>query len=388
MKKINISEPYFDQEEINEITQVLISKWVTQGPKTESFEKAFADYHGVKHGIAVTSCTTGLELILRALGVGQGDEVIIPSLSWVATANAIKILGATPVFVDVEKMTCNLNIQTIQSAITSKTKAIIPVHLFGRCIDIRALKKTLPPSILIIEDAACAIGASYDGIFCGQESDGAVFSFHPRKVITTGEGGMILVNDDKLALKLRQLRNHGQSPYPSKQANFKCISDVDELGFNYRMTDIQSAMGLAQLKKIDFLIQRRQEVASWYFNVFRGCSDLLLPARPINVKERITWQSFVVLMNARHLRDECIDYIQSQGIQTRPATHCIPLLSYYYNEQRNPKSYAVAHDVFESSISLPMYVGLTKDDILYIYQAFESFFKMKSNELSKLNHDT
>jgi perosamine synthetase len=379
MKKINISEPYFNQEETDEITQVLRSKWVTQGPKTEAFEKAFAQYHGVKHGIAVTSCTTGLELILRALGIGQGDEVIIPSLSWVATANAIKILGAIPIFVDVEKLTCNLDLQTIQCAITPKTKAIIPVHLFGRCIDISALKKILPPSILIIEDAACAIGASYDGKFCGQESDGAVFSFHPRKVITTGEGGMMLVNDDQLALKLRQLRNHGQCPYPSNRADFKYISDVDELGFNYRMTDIQSAMGLAQLKKLDFLIQHRQEVASWYFEVFQGADHLLLPAKPVDIKERITWQSFVVLLNTPHLRDECMAYLQTQGIQTRPATHCMPLLSYYYDEQRDPQSYAVAHDIFVNSISLPIYVGLTKEDILYIYQAFENFFKMKSN---------
>jgi perosamine synthetase len=307
MKKINISEPYFNQDELNSIAEVLESKWVTQGPKTEAFEKQFAQYHKVKHAIAVTSCTTGLELVLRAFGIGAGDDVIIPSLSWVATANAVKILGANPVFVDVELLTCNLDLSKLTNAITPQTKAIIPVHLFGRCIDISALKKVIPNHILIIEDAACAIGATYHGHYCGQESDAAVFSFHPRKVITTGEGGMILLNSDQIAQKLRQMRNHGQSTTPSSKTEFKYISDVDELGFNYRMTDIQSAMGLAQLKKLDFLIEQRNVVADLYFDVFKDAKHLLLPAKA-NEQDIITWQSFVVLLDSpiKDLRNECM----------------------------------------------------------------------------------
>jgi len=381
MKKINISEPYFDQEEFNEISKVLDSKWVTQGSKTELFERRFAEYHKVGNAIAVTSCTTGLELVLRAFGIGNGDDVIIPSLSWVATANAIKILGANPIFVDVEYETCNLDITKVKDAITPKTKAIVPVHLFGRCIDISKLKAILPSHILIIEDAACAIGASYHGNYCGQESDAAVFSFHPRKVITTGEGGMIILNSNEIAQKLRQMRNHGQSLIHSTRIEFECISDVDDLGFNYRMTDIQASMGLAQMKKLDFLIYQRNLVADFYFDIFKDFKNILLPKKVGN-KDIVTWQSFVVLLdtNVSYLRNECIAYLQSKGIQTRPATHCIPMLTYYKQSKTSVDSYRISKNIFVSSISLPIYVGLSRDDISYIHQVLCDFFKMHNVE--------
>jgi perosamine synthetase len=376
--KMNIAEPYFDHEEIDQISEVLRSKWVTQGSKTEAFEKDFARYHQVQHGIAVTSCTTGLELVLRALGIGDGDEVIIPSLSWVATANAVQIVGAKAIFVDVEKSTCNLNLSVLQNAISPKTKAIIPVHLFGRCIDIQALKQILPAHIYIIEDAACATGATnQNGRYCGQDSHAAVFSFHPRKVITTGEGGMILVNDAQLTQTLRQMRNHGQATLVNPPPDFQYISDVDVLGFNYRMTDIQAAMGLAQLKKLDFLIKERNKVAHLYLDCFKDMPSILLPPPASSPKEIITWQSFVILLapHIKHLRNACMAYLQANGIQTRPATHCIPRLSYYFSPDRLYSDFEVADEIFTSSISLPLLINLCQEDIDLIKDLMLSFFQ-------------
>jgi perosamine synthetase len=356
----------------------LSSKWVTQGPKTESFEKAFAKYHQVQHGIAVTSCTTGLELVLRALGIGRGDEVIIPSLSWVATANAVEIVGAKAIFVDVEQSTFNLDLSTLKNALSPKTKAIIPVHLFGRCLDIQALKQILPSHIYIIEDAACATGATnQNGRYCGQDSHAAVFSFHPRKVITTGEGGMILVNDSQLAQTLRQMRNHGQATVVNPHPDFQLISDVDMLGFNYRMTDIQSAMGLAQLKKLDFLIKARNKVADLYFDRFKDITWVLLPKPALSPKEIITWQSFVILLDPaiKHLRNACMAYLQANGIQTRPATHCIPRLAYYFSQDRLYSDFKVADEIFTSSISLPLLIDLSQEEIDVIRDLMLSFFQ-------------
>jgi dTDP-4-amino-4,6-dideoxygalactose transaminase len=232
------------EEEWQAVREPLLSGWLTQGPKVAAFEKAFAERHQVKHALATTSCTTALHLALAALGIGPGDEVIVPSFTWVATANAVLYCGATPVLCDVDPRTNNIDTASAASRVTERTRAVVPVHLFGLCADMDALRAALPPRVKIVEDAACAAGAAYKGVPAGGLGDVACFSFHPRKSISTGEGGMLVTNDADLAARADVMRNHGASiseeqrhhgPQPYLLAAF------DELGFNYRMTDIQAA---------------------------------------------------------------------------------------------------------------------------------------------------
>ncbi|MGH6959027.1 MAG: DegT/DnrJ/EryC1/StrS family aminotransferase, partial [Dongiaceae bacterium] len=243
---IAIARPDTGDEEWQALREPLQTGWLTQGPKVAAFEKAFAARHGVKHAIATTSCTTALHLILAAMDIGPGDEVIVPSFTWIATANVVLYCGATPVFVDIEPHSFNLDPRQLGAKLTRRTKAIIAVHLFGLCADIDAIAAAAP-GIPIIEDAACAAGAAYKGRHAGTLGLAAAFSFHPRKSITTGEGGMVTTLDERLARRATMLRNHGaEIPEEVRHAAPKpyVLSDFHLLGFNYRMTDLQGAVGL------------------------------------------------------------------------------------------------------------------------------------------------
>ena len=240
-RNIAISLPATGEDEWQAVREPILSGWLTQGPKVAEFEKQFAKRHQVNHALAVTSCTTGLHLILAAMEIGPGDEVIVPAFTWVATANVVLHCGATPVFVDVCKKTFNMDPAQILKKVTKKTKAIIPVHLFGLCADIDDIKSIIPTHIKIIEDAACAVGASYNGKWAGSLGDAASFSFHPRKSITTGEGGMVTTNNTKLAQHMNQMRNHGASISEEQRHKGQkpyVLPDFNLLGFNYRMTDL------------------------------------------------------------------------------------------------------------------------------------------------------
>ena len=239
-RNIAIAQPVTGKDEWMATRESIESGWLTQGPKVREFEEQFASMHEVKHALAVTSCTTGLHLALAAMDVGLGDEVIVPAFTWVSSANVVLYCGAKPVFVDVCPKTFNLDIAQVAEKITRKTKAIIPVHLFGLCVDMDALKSVLPEHVKVLEDAACAAGAQYKDAHAGSLGDAASFSFHPRKTITTGEGGMVTTNDDLLFERMAQMRNHGatvseeqrhRGPKPHN------LPDFNLLGFNYRMTD-------------------------------------------------------------------------------------------------------------------------------------------------------
>ena len=252
MRRIEIAQPSLGEEEWQALRDPIMQGWVTQGPKVREFEESFAEYHQVKHAIAVTSCTTGLHLALKALDIGPGDEVIVPSFTWIATANAVKYCGATPVFADVNPQTFNIDPRSVRSKLSEKTRCVIAVHLFGLCADIDAIRKYLPDGVHIIEDAACASGASYFKRPAGGLGEVAVFSFHPRKIITTGEGGMVTTNDSELAERINILRNHGASISEEQRhagAQPYLLPDFNVLGYNYRMTDLQGAVGCVQLSK-------------------------------------------------------------------------------------------------------------------------------------------
>ncbi|MBT8493856.1 MAG: DegT/DnrJ/EryC1/StrS family aminotransferase, partial [Deltaproteobacteria bacterium] len=249
-RKIAIAAPSTGDEEWQALREPLSTGWLTQGPKVAEFETAFAARHGTRHAVASSSGTTALHLALAALGIGPGDEVIVPAFTWVATASAVLHCSATPIFVDVDARTYNLAIDQVAGAITARTRAIVPVHLFGLCADMDALEAA-STGIPLVEDAACADGADYRGRPAGSMGAAGMFSFHPRKVMTTGEGGMLTTDNGELAERARTMRNHG-------------APEFENLGFNYRMTDMQAAVGMIQLGKLDTLIDERSKWADFY----------------------------------------------------------------------------------------------------------------------------
>jgi perosamine synthetase len=374
MRKIAIATPDLGDAEWEALREPITTGWLTQGPKVAAFEKAFAQRHGVKHAIAVTSATTGLHLVLSAAGVCPGDEVIVPAFTWISTANCILYCGATPVFVDVDRETFNIEVADLKRRLTPRTRAIIPVHLFGLCADMDAIRGIISKDIFVLEDAACAAGATYHARPAGSLGDAAVFSFHPRKSITTGEGGMVTTNDDKLAERARTLRNHGASISEEERhigPKPYLLPDFSELGFNYRMTDLQGAIGLVQLTKLDRYVAERSERAAFYRRELASLSWLRLPNEPYS--GRHAWQAFVTYVDpatAPRPRNDIMEYLQQRGIATRPGTHAVHLLSYYRDRFRiDPNDYPAARDCDEHSMAIPLHNRMSHDDYAYVVEA-------------------
>lgn len=373
-RNIAISLPCTGEEEWQATREPLMSGWLTQGPKVAAFEKAFAERHQVPHALAVTSCTTGLHLALAGLGIGPGDEVIVPAFTWVATANVVLYCGATPVFIDVDPQTYNLDVAQITAKVTDRTRAVIAVHLFGRCVDMDALRAGLPAAVAIVEDAACAAGASWKGKPSGSLGDVAAFSFHPRKSVTTGEGGMVTTADAELAERMNQLRNHGatlseeqrhQGPRPY------LLPEFNLLGFNYRMTDLQGAVGLVQLGKLDGFIDERARWAEYYCDQLAGIDWLRLPSAPAG--GRHGWQAFVTYIDpakAPMPRNDMMEILQAKGIATRPGTHAVHMLAYYRERFRfNPEDFPGARDCNDHTMAIPLHNRMTAEDYAYVVEA-------------------
>jgi len=370
-RSIAISLPSTGAEEWQAVREPLLSGWLTQGPKVANFEKAFAGRHQVKHALATTSCTTGLHLILAAMGIGPGDEVIVPAFTWVSTANVVVYCGATPVFADVDRNTCNIDPIDVAHRITPRTKAVMAVHLFGLCADMDALRKVVPSHIPIVEDAACAAGAAYNGVAAGGLGCAASFSFHPRKSITTGEGGMVTTNDDELAERMNMLRNHGASISEEQRHQGPrpyLLPEFNLLGYNYRMTDLQGAVGLVQLGKLDRFIDERRERASYYTAALSGIPWLRMPSTPHHARH--AWQAFVTYVDPEKSplpRNEIMGLLQEEGISTRPGTHAVHMLG-YYRERYGIKAddFPGARDCDANTMAIPLHNRMVEEDYEYV----------------------
>ncbi|MBA5867372.1 MAG: aminotransferase class I/II-fold pyridoxal phosphate-dependent enzyme [Nitrospira sp. CR1.3] len=376
-RQIQIATPSLGEEEWQALREPIESGWLTQGPKVAAFEKAFAGRHGVKHAIAVTSATTGLHLALAALEIGPGDEVIVPAFTWVATANVVVYCGATPVLADVDRITFNIDPQDLARRVTPRTKAVIPVHLFGLCADMDAIRNVLRPDIKIIEDAACAAGAAWQERSAGSLGDLGVFSFHPRKSITTGEGGMVTTNDDRLAERVKMLRNHGASVSEEERHRGPrpyLLPEFDLLGFNYRMTDLQGAVGLVQLRKLDRFIDERARMAAQYRSELADVKWLRFPQEP--EQGRHAWQAFVTYVDPKKSprpRNEIMELLQQQGISTRPGTHAVHMLGYYRKRLGfKPDDFPAARDCDRHSMAIPLHNRMTHDDVSYVVKTLRS----------------
>jgi dTDP-4-amino-4,6-dideoxygalactose transaminase len=362
-QNIPLSRTEFGDAEARAVADVLASGWVTQGPKVAEFERVVAARVGAAHAVATTSCTTALHLALLAAGVGPGDEVICPSYSFIATANAVLYSGATPVFADIDAQTWNLDPSDVESRVTSKTRAVLAVHQVGLAADLRALEATLRPGISMIEDAACAIGSTYHGRPIGSHGHTVCFSFHPRKSISTGEGGMLTTDDDSVARHVRLLRSHGASvsDLERHKAHGVVFEEYRELGYNYRMPDIQGAIGIEQMKRLDDLLARRRAVAERYNSAFRNVEQIETPAEPEYAQH--TYQSYLIRLRTTIgiSRDELLGKLVERGISCRrgiPPIHLEPL----YRKRCGAVSLPVTEAVSAESIFLPMFASLPEAD--------------------------
>jgi len=371
---VPIARTSLTEAEIESVLGPLRSGWLVQGPKVREFEEKWSAFTGAPHSIAVTSCTTGLHLAAVALGLEPGDEVVVPAFTWIATANIVEHQQAKVVFCDIDLDTFNLDPASLEAAITPRTKGVIPVHLFGLAADMDAVGRIAKQhGLWVIEDAACGFGATLHGRHVGTFGDAAAFSFHPRKAITTGEGGMVTLNDEALAERIRRLRDHGAAISDHQRhlgPRPYLLADHPLAGYNQRMTDFQAALGSAQMDRAEAIVAERRRLAARYDDAFADLDWLRTPPR-INACGH-GYQSYACLFQpepvtpasvarVNALRNAWMDRLQQQGISTRPATHAVHMLSYYrdkYGLAREdfPNAYA-ANDC---SISLPLFHGMTE----------------------------
>ena len=347
--------PYTDEREVEEVARVLATGYLTQGPKVAEFEGMICRMIGSRHAFAMSSCTTALHLALVALGVGPGDEVLVPDFTFPATANVVVQQGARPVLVEVRTDTYNVDVRDLAARLTPNTRAIMPVHAFGLSADMDpimalAQRHGLP----VIEDAACALGATYSGRYCGTIGDMGCFSFHPRKSITTGEGGMIVTADETLAQRITLLRSHGgvrTGPY----------YEFEAAGFNYRLSDLQAAVGVAQMGKFDWVLSRKRELAGRLTGLLQGIKGVTPPVEPGNCLH--TYQSYVVMLDDALDRDQVIAAMRRRDVETTLGTYALHAQPFF----QRTYGYATGDlpgsaKVFRQSLTLPLYPTMLPDD--------------------------
>ncbi|KPL19216.1 MAG: glutamine--scyllo-inositol aminotransferase [candidate division Zixibacteria bacterium SM23_81] len=352
---IRLARPQIGQEEIKEVSKVLGSGFLVQGKNVEKFETKVAEYLKVKYAIAVSSGTAALHLSLMALGIKEGDEVILPDFTFPATGNVVALVGAKPILVDIDLKTYNIDPTKIEENITPQTKAVIPVHEFGQAADIDSILAIAGKyDLSTIEDAACALGAESKGRKCGTLGDIGCFSFHPRKAITTGEGGMVVTNSKQLAEKARALRNHGMAIKEGRNS-------FEYAGFNYRMTDFQGAMGWIQIKKLDEIIEKRRALASSYNALLKDLKEIQTPFEKAGNKH--IYQSYVVLLNKQIKRDNIIRKLRERGIETTIGTYCLHCQPFYRkNYSYRDGQFKNSSTAFKQSLCLPLHIKLKPVD--------------------------
>ncbi|PRY32032.1 DegT/DnrJ/EryC1/StrS family aminotransferase [Pseudosporangium ferrugineum] len=362
-RRIPVMIPMLGEEEAQAAADAVRSGWVAQGPRVARFEREFAATVGAGHGVAVSSCTTGLHLALVLLDVGPGDEVIVPSLSFIATANAVRYVGATPVFADVDLATGNVTVETVEAVRTGRTRAVVAVHQGGVPFDTAALRKATDGwGVGLVEDAACAAGSTAYGQPAGAGAAIAAWSFHPRKLITTGEGGMVTVDDAGWAARLRRLREHGMNVSAAdRHASSQPVLEAYlETAYNYRMTDIQAAVGLVQLGRLAGLVAQRRALAARYHDLLAGI-DGLVPVRD-PAYGRTNYQSFWVLLNPEYAtgRDEVLAELAARGVSARRGIMAAHLEPAYAGVPHGPLP--VTERLTRDSLILPLHHALTGDD--------------------------
>jgi perosamine synthetase len=364
--KIPLIKPFINQEIKNTVLEVLDSGYLTEGPVTHEFERVFSEFVGSSHAIAVTSCTTGLEIALRALGIGPGDEVIVPDYTYPATATVVAIVGAHCVIVDIDPSTMLIDYDAVEKAITPKTKAIIPVSLFGNPLDYDRLTEIKTKySVYIVEDAACAIGAEFKGRKVGTFADITVFSLHPRKFITTGEGGMITTDNQLWADWMNSYKHFGM-----KMNNSSREEIVFEIpGTNYKLSNVLSAIGLGQMKEIEILLARRRELAAKYDHLLRDLNDLIIPKTTINGNH--SYQSYCIFTTSR---DRILNIMRSEGTEVQIGTYSLHMHPAF----QNSSNFTVISDMtgsrkaYETCLTLPLFHYLTEVEQIYIVNRLET----------------
>jgi dTDP-4-amino-4,6-dideoxygalactose transaminase len=374
--EIPITRPHLAGDEQAAVAEVIASGWISQGPRVRAFEEAFAERVGAADAVATTSCTTALSLALHVSGVGPGDEVIVPSLSFIATANAVWHCGAQPVFADIDPRTYNLDPAAAERAITPHTKAIMPVHQVGLPADMDAfLELGQRHDIAIVEDAACAIGAAYKDRPIGSLGPLACFSLHPRKVITTGEGGMIAVTDPEVAERLRRLRAHGMdtSDLARHSARDIVVEAYPERGWNSRMTDMQAALGLCQLRVLDEILERRRLLAERYTAALEQIPHLQAPYDPPYAER--TWQSYCVRLapGAPLKRTELMRNLLHDGIATRRGVMAIhEEASYADRAPQSAPELPHTEAATRETLMLPLFPDLSEEQQDYVLERLEA----------------
>ncbi len=364
-RRIPVAGPWITEKEVSYVADAAANDWYDNaGRYVAKFEAAFAAYIGVRHAVSLPSCTSGIHLALAALGVGPGDEVIVPECTWIATAAPIGYCGGTPVFVDIDPRSWCIDAESFRRAITSRTRAVIPVDLYGdmpNWSDLKAVARE--HNIAVIEDAAEAIGANFRGGRAGSLGDVGVFSFHGSKTLTTGEGGMLVTNDQRLFERVLVLRDHGRSPGDRQFFN-------REVAFKYKMSSLQAAFGLAQLERVEELIARKREIFGWYREMLQADGRFQLNDPAADVFSTYWMVTVLLPQSSAGRRDEIRARLAEQGIDTRPFFHPLSALPAYAGQgrggrEKNPTSYAIA----PRGINLPSALSLTQGDVRRVVEA-------------------
>jgi perosamine synthetase len=368
---IPIAKPYLTEEEAQAAYDTILTGWITQGPRVAEFEQKFAEYTGARYAVAVSNCTTALHLSMIVAGIGPGDEVICPSMSYIATANSITYVGAVPVFAEVRE-DYNLDPVDAERCITPRTKAILLVHQIGMPADIDAFRELCDKyKLILIEDAACAIGSSYKDRKIGSHSDLVCFSFHPRKVISTGDGGMITTGNEDFYNRLKLLRQHGMSINDRvRHESAKVIfEDHVVIGYNYRLTDIQAAVGIHQLARLDWLVAERRKIAEKYHEAFRNIPFLRLPFEPDG--SVTNWQSYSIYLKPECpvSRNDLMQLLLDDGISTRRGVMTAHRETAFKDTNL---SLPFSEDAADRSVILPLYVPMTELEINKVIQSVKS----------------